>query len=102
MFALQAARSIPQAPASEARQQQPTQTSASEVPLNDDPHQTAPPPPPGTYLLQQKVQLVMIPALVTDRAGNHIPGLKASDFVVKDNGKIRRIRTIEEITAPPA
>ena len=56
----------------------------------------------NTYRLKQKTQLVLIPALVTDRDGNHIPGLKAGDFTVKDNGVVRQVKVAEEITAPPA
>jgi VWFA-related protein len=54
-----------------------------------------------TYRLERRTQLVLIPALVTDGHGNHIPGLKAGDFTVKDNGKIRSVKLLEEITAPP-
>jgi VWFA-related protein len=55
-----------------------------------------------TYRIETHTQLVLIPALVTDRNGNHISGLKAGDFTVKDNGKIRTVKLLEEITAPPA
>ncbi len=56
----------------------------------------------GTYVLHSRTQLVLIPALVRDGNGHHIAGLKAGDFTVKDNGKIRRVTMAEEITAPPA
>jgi len=56
---------------------------------------------PGAYHLETRTRLVLIPALVTDKDGNHIPGLTASEFTVKDNSKIRAVKVVEEITAPP-
>jgi VWFA-related protein len=53
-------------------------------------------------IFRSQTRLVLIPALVTDRAGQHVPGLSANDFVVKDNGKVHAVKLVEEITAPPS
>jgi len=54
-----------------------------------------------TYKLQRRTQLVLVPALVNDSRGNFIPGLKASDFTIKDNGVVKPVKFIQEIVAPP-
>lgn len=48
-----------------------------------------------------RTQLVLIPVLVTDKAGTHIGGLKKEDFTVLENGSERPIATFEEITSDP-
>jgi VWFA-related protein len=61
---------------------------------------------PGTgataYKLQVRTRLVLVPALVNDSKGNFVSGLKAQDFTIKDNGKVRPVKFLEEIVAPPA
>jgi VWFA-related protein len=44
-------------------------------------------------------ELVLIPALVTDKSGAHIRGLKQENFTVEQNGKEQKITTFEEITS---
>ena len=44
-------------------------------------------------------ELVLIPALVTDKSGNHILGLKKEDFTVLENGTEQKVATFEEITS---
>src|ERR1039458_4868424 len=46
-----------------------------------------------------RAELVMVPALVTDKSGNHITGLKKEDFTVLENGAEQKIATFEEITS---
>ncbi|HTS38445.1 MAG TPA: VWA domain-containing protein [Candidatus Solibacter sp.] len=46
-------------------------------------------------------ELVLIPAVITDKSGNHITGLKKEDFTVFENGSERQISTFEEITSDP-
>lgn len=46
-----------------------------------------------------RTELVLIPALVTDKSGNHITGLKKEDFTVFENGAEQKISTFEEITS---
>ncbi|MGC2245588.1 MAG: VWA domain-containing protein, partial [Terriglobales bacterium] len=48
-----------------------------------------------------RTELVLIPALVTDKAGTHITGLKKEDFKVLENGSERQISSFEEITSDP-
>src|SRR5665213_419125 len=52
------------------------------------------------FKLQSNVQLVLVPALVTDHGGNHVPGLAASDFSIKDNGKVYPVKFVQEIKTP--
>jgi VWFA-related protein len=46
-----------------------------------------------------RTELVLIPALVTDKSGTHIRGLKKEDFTVLENGAEQKISTFEEITS---
>jgi VWFA-related protein len=43
--------------------------------------------------------LVQVPAVVTDKSGNHIHGLTQGDFVVLEGGKEQKIATFEEVVA---
>jgi VWFA-related protein len=42
-------------------------------------------------------ELVLVPAIVTDKSGNHIAGLKKEDFTVLENGVEQTIATFEEV-----
>ncbi len=44
-------------------------------------------------------ELVMVPAIVHDGAGNHIKNLKREDFAVFEDGVEQRIASFEEVTA---
>jgi VWFA-related protein len=46
-----------------------------------------------------RAELVLIPTVVTDKSGNHIPGLQKEDFTVLENGAEQKIATFEEITS---
>ncbi|MFZ1916258.1 MAG: VWA domain-containing protein [Terriglobales bacterium] len=48
-----------------------------------------------------RTELVLIPALVSDKSGAHVGGLKKEDFTVLENGAERQIATFEEITSDP-
>jgi VWFA-related protein len=82
--ALAAAACIPVAPARSVHAQQQTQ--------------------PGStpYRIETGTRIVLVPALVRDRAGRHVPGLKAEDFKITDDGQLRPVKTVEEIATPPA
>lgn len=43
--------------------------------------------------------LVLVPVIVTDKRGEHIPGLKADDFEVKEDGNAQKIVRLDEFTA---
>jgi VWFA-related protein len=49
-----------------------------------------------------RTELVLVPALVTDKSGHHISGLKQEDFAVSENGVEQKIATFEEVTSNPA
>jgi VWFA-related protein len=44
-------------------------------------------------------QMVLIPAVVTDKQGQHITGLKLEDFRVMENGAEQKIASFEEISS---
>ena len=43
--------------------------------------------------------IVLVPAVVTDKSGNHIHSLTKKDFKVLENGKPQKITTFEEVVA---
>lgn len=45
-----------------------------------------------------RTELVLVPAVVTDKSGAHISGLKQDDFTLLENGTERKIAVFEEIT----
>lgn len=52
-------------------------------------------PAPPTF--RSQAELVVVPAVVADRSGNHISGLKKEDFSVLENGVEQKIALCEEI-----
>ncbi len=42
-------------------------------------------------------QLVLVPVVVKDHKGAHLPGLTKDDFVVKEDGAVRRLAFCEEV-----
>jgi len=48
-----------------------------------------------------RTELVLIPAIITDKSGAHVTGLKKEDFTILENGSERPISTFEEITSDP-
>jgi len=48
-----------------------------------------------------RTDLVLIPAVVTDKSGKHITGLKREDFTVQENGAAQQIASFEEIRTDP-
>jgi VWFA-related protein len=53
-------------------------------------------------VIQTNVHLVLVPVTVTDRKGHSVDGLRAEDFVVRDEGKAQKIRldTSDTVLAP--
>jgi VWFA-related protein len=43
--------------------------------------------------------LVLVPVIVTDKSGAHVPGLTANEFEVKEEGKVQAIVRLDELTA---
>jgi VWFA-related protein len=68
--------------------------------------QDAPAPrPPESSQAQQpdvvfaaRTDVVTVPVIVTDKKGNHIAGLKQSDFTIEENGHPRQIATFEDVS----
>jgi VWFA-related protein len=51
------------------------------------------------FKLSSKTNVVIVPVAVADKHGNHVSGLTANDFQVKEDGKVETIGSVEEITA---
>ncbi len=48
--------------------------------------------PPPT--IRVTTHLVLVDAVVTDKQGKAIPGLRSEDFVVEENGKVQKISSL--------
>src|SRR5579859_7942238 len=44
-----------------------------------------------------RTDLVLVPVVVSDKAGTHIPGLAKDDFEIQEDGKSKPVATLEEI-----
>src|SRR5579872_603989 len=53
------------------------------------------PGPPLVY--KSSVQHVLVPAIVTDKSGRFVAGLKKEDFAIYENGKARKILSVDEV-----
>jgi VWFA-related protein len=53
-----------------------------------------------TVTIRTSTRLVVVDAVVTDKKGQPVPGLKAEDFVLEENGKKQRIAFFTPPTAP--
>src|SRR5690348_6503841 len=51
------------------------------------------------WKLSVGANLVIVPVVVTDKHGEHVSGLKAEDFEVKEEGAVQKIVNVDEITA---
>jgi len=59
-------------------------------------------PAAETPRFTSRAELVIVPAIVTDRSGAHMSGLAKEDFTVLENGVAQKIATFEEIKASAA
>jgi VWFA-related protein len=55
-------------------------------------------PTDGQTTLKSHSVLVIVPVVVTDKAGNHVSGLKKEDFTVQENGVEQKISFFDEVT----
>ena len=82
------------------------QTPASNPPANPQvgiaPGQTSGSVPPGTPTLHVTAREVLLDVLVMDRSGQPVPGLKASDFSLSEEGEPQVIRRVDEHFPMPA
>ncbi len=46
---------------------------------------------------KSRADLVLVPVIVRDKHGNHVPGLGVSNFVLQQDGSVQRIASVEEI-----
>lgn len=56
-------------------------------------------PAASTFKFGVSTHLVLVPAVVTDKQGNHVAGLTADDFEVLEDGKPQKTASVEEVTA---
>ena len=55
---------------------------------------------PGITTIQAKTNIVVVDVVVTDRSGNHVHGLKPSDFSLLENGKPQTVAHFEDHAEP--
>ena len=55
-------------------------------------------PPQETPKLTSRTDLVLVPVIVSDRAGKLVPGLQKNAFRLEENGKAQDVAIFEEIT----
>src|SRR3981081_4662515 len=82
-----------------AGQPQPAQSGAGQQPGQD--YQDAPPPasqPTGTPqapVFRGGINFVRVDVIVSDKAGNQVSDLKATDFEVSEDGKPQKVETFK-------
>ena len=59
-------------------------------------------PPADIPALKASTELVLVPAVVTDKSGAHVAGLRKEDFVLKQDGKDKPIAVFEEVKTDTA
>lgn len=59
-------------------------------------------PQAGTNKFTARSELVLVPAVVTDKSGRHIPNLSKDAFVVLEDGKPQPISAFEEVNTSSA
>lgn len=55
-----------------------------------------------TYKVSVRANMVLVPVIVTDKQGNHVTGLKAEDFEIKEEGEVQQIVSFDEDNAEAA
>src|SRR5215813_9137289 len=64
-------------------------------PANQNPPKSSENP---QYKLSVRSNLVLVPVIVVDKHGDHVAGLKAEDFEVKEDGNAEKIVRMDEVT----
>jgi VWFA-related protein len=76
-----------------------------------NPQATTTPPPPQSpappdgspaATFRSRIDLVLVPVVVRDHKGTHLPGLTKDAFRLQENGKDQTISVFEEVHAPTA
>src|SRR5689334_15728487 len=57
------------------------------------------PPSTSSSTFRSRADLVLVPVIVHDKQGKHVPGLSAEDFRLEDNGARQKIASVEEVEA---
>lgn len=55
-----------------------------------------------TATFTSRTNLVLVPVVVSDKQGNHVSGLTANDFELKQDGKDQKIASFEEVKSETA
>ena len=55
---------------------------------------------PDTTVIRRTVALVQLDVAVTDKKGDYVTGLKASDFSIFEDGVAQKVATFEEVRSP--
>jgi VWFA-related protein len=63
--------------------------------------QTADSQASSTTKFASRTDLVLVPVIVHDKKGAHVPGLKAEDFAIFQDGKQQKLASAEEVIASP-
>jgi VWFA-related protein len=96
------------APTVSAQQAADSQTANPQSPA---PQATTTPPPPQSpatpdnspaATFRSRTDLVLVPVVVRDHKGNHLPGLAKDAFRLQENGKEQTISVFEEVHPPAA
>jgi VWFA-related protein len=78
----------------------PTPTPSSTLPTNQSQTNTSGEEVDAGDVVRVETQLVTVPAVVTDRTGRPLAGLRAENFVVLEDGKIQRVTNFATTEAP--
>jgi VWFA-related protein len=54
------------------------------------------------FKLSVSSNIVLVPVVVSDKHGQHVAGLKAEDFEIREEGQAQKISAFEEVTADAA
>src|SRR6266481_5382713 len=52
--------------------------------------------------IRSQTNVVLVPVVVTDKQGQHITGLTADDFELKQDGTSQKISNLDEVSAEPS
>src|SRR5215470_4776129 len=93
-FILVATAAVPLSPSGNQAQPQANSQGQPQAGDNSQPQSLEQP----QYKLSIRSNLVLVPVIVTDKHGDHVPGLKAEDFEVREDDKPQNIVRLDEVT----
>jgi len=95
IFALAAASSLLAQQTTTQPPEPPAQTTAPAA-TDDKPSRHEP------AKVSSRADLVLVPVIVTDKSGKHVPGLQKDAFRVEENGKVQSVSIFEEVKTEKA